>query len=1283
MDRRGGSGAPLPRGAAGIAPPLPELNKLPPLSEPEKRTSTRRDRGTFAPGSRAVRQPKMIGHYVLQQTLGTGSFGKVKLATHALTGHRVAVKIINKRKISSMDIGARIKREIQYLKLLRHPHIIKLYEVITTPSDIIMVIEYAGGELFQYIVDHGRMEEREARRFFQQIIAAIEYCHRHKIAHRDLKPENLLLDEFLNVKIGDFGLSNFMADGDFLKTSCGSPNYAAPEVISGRLYSGPEVDVWSCGVILYVMLCGRLPFDDDYIPTLFMKINSESHGGRVLTMAEGIYTLPPYLSQEAKDLLSRMLVVDPVKRITIAEIRALPWFNVSLPSYLRTFPMTPSVEEKRFQLEAPIMDDTLTTSEAEPLEAAPKESPPLRPVDPTMYSTELGEIDPLLLDELLSKVQGFSRESVLELLRASNTNQMKVAYHLVRDYHKMLEMANSMLRETELEEAMATKGERPASGSATIANFLARSPPAWNEGLEGELGRSASLKEPRPRRGSSVRRQRRAKGVASEGNSGEGTPAVSIPVSAHIKRSDATTDLTHTESDPSPDASHARSRRPSTASMRRAGQDEDLKTQVTALMASVEDETIEESEIDDNTGDVSEESDMASGGRFGEASDDDSDFFDDDVEYASFDMVDEFPTLDSSLSETSGNPGERPPLNDAYLRRHSDIAVLETSLQGHHAAAAWRDDVAGTVAPTAAESSAPKGGNGVSDATHSRRSRSHWHFGIRSRSQPMEIMLELYRTMQALGMEWCTKTPLPPVAGGLDQLSAEERQQLLDALDEDVFHAQTQCVLHNVKIRMDLQLYRVDAHSYLVDFRNVGYAAVGSPHDPAAPTCGDSSFDVRRDVNSPFLFFDAAFRLIIELAGASENEPLLPQGARTSAEHARTAARAEPPFVDSFKSLLLSSKLNLCLLFVPLGLLAKWLNWGSLAVFCLNFLAIIPLAKLLGDATEQASMRFGATLGGLLNATFGNAVELIVAVVALLQGQLRIVQMSLVGSILSNILLVLGCSFVAGGLFRNENTFAQTAAQASASIMTLGCFTLVIPAAYWSSLGDNMGETFTSLASGAASVARHRVVKSPYEEATESILFISRGAAIIILCIYVMYLGFQLHTHAYLYVDTNAAEREQEEAQMSPKAAIVALVVVTFLTSFHADYLVSAIDDVANEYKISKSFIGIVLLPIVGNAAEHATSVWMATKNKMEIALGVAVGSSIQIALGLIPALVIVGWIVGQPLSLFFHQFETIGLVVSVLLVNTIIQDGRSNYLEGSMLVALYLIIALSYWVKV
>ncbi|KAI8854395.1 kinase-like domain-containing protein [Chytridium lagenaria] len=264
-----------------------------------------------------------IGNYTLLETLGVGSFGKVKLAVHSQTGHKVAMKIVNRRRIANMDMVGRLKREIQYLKQLRHPHIIKLYEVITTPTDIILVIEYAGGELFNYIVERGRMTEDDSRRFFQQIVCAVEYCHEHRVVHRDLKPENVLLDDWNQVKIGDFGLSNIMADGDFLKTSCGSPNYAAPEVISGRLYEGPEVDVWSCGVILYVMLCGRLPFDDDYIPNLFKKING------------GIFTLPSFLSPAAKSMLTSMLTVDPLKRITIKEIRQKEWFNIGLPAYLQ------------------------------------------------------------------------------------------------------------------------------------------------------------------------------------------------------------------------------------------------------------------------------------------------------------------------------------------------------------------------------------------------------------------------------------------------------------------------------------------------------------------------------------------------------------------------------------------------------------------------------------------------------------------------------------------------------------------------------------------------------------------------------------------------------------------------------------------------------------------------------------------------------------------------------------------------------------------------------------
>lgn len=269
-----------------------------------------------------------IGHYILGPTLGVGTFGKVKIGEHQLTKHKVAIKILNRQKIKSLDVVGKIRREIQNLKLFRHPHIIKLYQVISTPTDIFMIMEYvSGGELFDYIVKHGKLQEHEARRFFQQIISGVDYCHRHMIVHRDLKPENLLLDHNMHVKIADFGLSNMMMDGEFLRTSCGSPNYAAPEVISGKLYAGPEVDIWSCGVILYALLCGTLPFDDEHVPTLFRKIKS------------GIFPIPEYLNKTVVSLLCQMLQIDPMKRASIEDIKKHEWFQKDCPAYLFPSPV--------------------------------------------------------------------------------------------------------------------------------------------------------------------------------------------------------------------------------------------------------------------------------------------------------------------------------------------------------------------------------------------------------------------------------------------------------------------------------------------------------------------------------------------------------------------------------------------------------------------------------------------------------------------------------------------------------------------------------------------------------------------------------------------------------------------------------------------------------------------------------------------------------------------------------------------------------------------------------
>ncbi|XP_008452374.2 SNF1-related protein kinase catalytic subunit alpha KIN10-like isoform X2 [Cucumis melo] len=287
-----------------------------------------------------------LKNYKVGKILGVGSTGKVKAAKHKLTGHQVAIKILNHRKIAKMSLEHKVRREIKIMKLLKHPHIVQLYEVIETPTDTYVVMEYVKcGELFDYIVEKGRLKEDEGRRIFQQIICGVEHCHRNMIVHRDLKPENVLLDSNFNVKIADFGFSNVMYDGHFFKTSCGSPNYAAPEVISGKLYAGPEVDIWSCGVILYAILCGSLPFDNENIPILVHKIKN------------GVYKVPSYLSAEASNLISSLLVVDPLRRISIPQIRQHPWFQPHLPRYLAVKPLSAIP-----QLEKVMLHETNTTT---------------------------------------------------------------------------------------------------------------------------------------------------------------------------------------------------------------------------------------------------------------------------------------------------------------------------------------------------------------------------------------------------------------------------------------------------------------------------------------------------------------------------------------------------------------------------------------------------------------------------------------------------------------------------------------------------------------------------------------------------------------------------------------------------------------------------------------------------------------------------------------------------------------------------------------------------------
>ncbi|XP_026146105.1 MAP/microtubule affinity-regulating kinase 3-like isoform X2 [Carassius auratus] len=256
-----------------------------------------------------------IGNYRLLKTIGKGNFAKVKLARHILTGREVAIKIIDKTQLNPTSLQ-KLFREVRIMKILNHPNIVKLFEVIETEKTLYLVMEYAsGGEVFDYLVAHGRMKEKEARAKFRQIVSAVQYCHQKHIVHRDLKAENLLLDADMNIKIADFGFSNEFTIGNKLDTFCGSPPYAAPELFQGKKYDGPEVDVWSLGVILYTLVSGSLPFDGQNLKELRERV------------LRGKYRIPFYMSTDCENLLKRFLVLNPVKRGTLEQIMKDRWIN--------------------------------------------------------------------------------------------------------------------------------------------------------------------------------------------------------------------------------------------------------------------------------------------------------------------------------------------------------------------------------------------------------------------------------------------------------------------------------------------------------------------------------------------------------------------------------------------------------------------------------------------------------------------------------------------------------------------------------------------------------------------------------------------------------------------------------------------------------------------------------------------------------------------------------------------------------------------------------------------
>ncbi|OBQ16076.1 calcium/proton exchanger [Anabaena sp. AL93] len=346
---------------------------------------------------------------------------------------------------------------------------------------------------------------------------------------------------------------------------------------------------------------------------------------------------------------------------------------------------------------------------------------------------------------------------------------------------------------------------------------------------------------------------------------------------------------------------------------------------------------------------------------------------------------------------------------------------------------------------------------------------------------------------------------------------------------------------------------------------------------------------------------------------------------------------------------------TILLLFIPISLAAHFLEWGDLIVFITAALAILPLAAWMGTATEEITVVVGPGIGGFLNATFGNATELIIALVALNAGLIDVVKASITGSIISNLLLVMGLSMLLGGIRYKEQTFESVVARVNASSMNLAVIAILLPTAM----------NYTSIGISEATVQN-----------------LSLAVAIVLILVYGLTLLFSMKTHAYLYEVGIAEIEEDEVTHEKPNVWLWSgvLLVCTLLVAWESELLVDSLEVATSKLGLSALFTGVILVPIIGNAAEHATAVTVAMKNKMDLAMSVAVGSSMQIALFVAPVLVIAGWIVGQPMDLDFNPFELVAVAVSVLIANSISSDGKSNWLEGTLLLAAYTVLGFAFY---
>jgi Ca2+:H+ antiporter len=349
--------------------------------------------------------------------------------------------------------------------------------------------------------------------------------------------------------------------------------------------------------------------------------------------------------------------------------------------------------------------------------------------------------------------------------------------------------------------------------------------------------------------------------------------------------------------------------------------------------------------------------------------------------------------------------------------------------------------------------------------------------------------------------------------------------------------------------------------------------------------------------------------------------------------------------------------------FVALAPLAAWLHWGPVWVFAFACLAIVPLAGIMGEATEHLAARLGAGVGGLLNATFGNAAELIIALMALRRGLYDVVKASLTGSIIGNSLLVLGLAILAGGFRRERQTFDRSAAAVGSTLLLLAAIGLVVPA------------TFHWVAEEA--VAR-RAITPAREETIERGL--SLEISVVLFAAYVLSLLFSLRTHRHLYSGQQHASAH-EPARISPARAGMTLLAATAGVAWMSELLVGVVEEVSHQLGLTQVFVGVIVVAVIGNAAEHSTAVLVAIKNKMDLAMNIAIGSSIQIALFVAPLLVFASYLIGpRPMDLRFTVFEVLAVGIAVGVVNMVAQDGESNWLEGAMLLAVYLVLGMAFY---